>query len=204
MKVYKVVQGTGDWYQARSGIPTASMFGSLITPKTLKPAKTDYAMQLAAERLAGWDADDWVGNEHTEHGKNSENDAIKEYEDITGLKVDTVGFITPDCGSYGGSPDGLVGDDGLIEIKSLMAKNMVKTYMEWVETKDCPTAYKMQIQGYLMITGREWCDLTLYHPKLETKIIRIEPDLEIHKLLKEQIEIVIQERDKIVAEMAGF
>lgn len=204
MKVHKIVQGTSDWFQIRSGIPTASMFGSLITPKTLKPAKTDYAHQLAAERLAGWDADDWVGNVHTDHGKESELFAIKDYEDATNQKVEQVGFITPDCGTYGGSPDGLVGDDGIIEIKSLLAKNMIKTYMEWVGTKECPVLYKMQIQGYLMITGRAWCDLVLYHPKLEAKIIRILPDLEIHELLKQQIEIVINERDKIVAEMAGF
>lgn len=170
-------------------------------------AQTDYAEVLAAESLGGWDVDNWLPDMetiHTKHGKESELHAIKHYQDETDKNCFQVGFVTDDNENYGCSPDQFVDSDGLLEIKSPLAKNLIKYWMEYKETGQCPKDFKLQIQGQLMITEREWCDLILYHPVIEPKIIRVLPDLFIHKKLKEAIGDLISRRDFIISEMAGF
>ena len=204
MIIHDVAQNTESWFMLRAGKPTASMFGQVLTPKTSKPSTTDYPFQLAAEILAGYDCDEWLGNAHTDHGHEAEMHAAKEYMDLTGVEPIPVGFVTDDAETIGCSPDRLVGDNGLLEIKSLMAKNIIKIYSEYLETKLCPSEYKMQIQGQLMITERDWCDLVLYHPRLSLKVIRVLPDVELHEKLKDQLQVIINQRDKAVDIMADF
>lgn len=177
----------------------------------LKPnlvlASTDYAEELAAEYLGGYRVDSWLpdlDNVHMAHGHESELHAIKFYEDETGNKCKQVGFVTDDAETYGCSPDQFVNDDGLLEIKSPLAKNVIKYWMEHKETGDCPKDFKLQIQGQIMITGREWCDLVLYHPNIQSKIIRVMPDLVIHAKLRKTISELLKQRDAMVSEMAGF
>lgn len=177
-----------------------------LTPN-LVLASTDYAEELAAEYLGGYKVDEWLpdlDNIHMTHGHESELYATKFYEDETGNECEQVGFVTDDAETYGCSPDRLVGDYGLLEIKSPLAKNVIKYWMEHKETGECPKDFKLQIQGQIMITGREWCDLVLYHPNIQSKIIRVMPDLVIHAKLKETIAELLKNRDAMVSEMAGF
>ena len=174
-----------------------------ISPNLILP-KTDYAFQLAAEILAGYDADEWLGNASTEHGHDAEMFARKAYLDITGVEPQQVGFITNDAETMGCSPDALVDDNGLLEIKAPTAKKVIQIYYEWLETQDCPPDYKMQIQGQLMITERSWCDLVLYHPRLDLKVIRVLPDLVLHEKLKTQIDVIIAKRDQIIDSVSEF
>ena len=204
MIVHNCEQNSYEWFQIKAGIISASNFDKILTPKTLKPSSNDIWAQLACEVICGDNPDPWEGNSHMEHGKDAEEKAVKFYEDETGLECEKVSFITDDAKTMGCSPDRLVGDDGLIEIKSPKAKNMMKSFLEAKETNECPTEYRLQIQGQLMITGREWCDLVLYHPLLGIKVFRVYPDFEIHEKLKDAIEIVNQKRDEAVLIMTGI
>ena len=204
MIIHNVVQNSAEWFELRKGKPTASMFSNLVTPKTLKPSKSDYHIQLATETLLGFDPDEWVGNADTDHGHDAELHATKAYQDKTGLLCEPVGFVTDDNELYGCSPDRLVGSDGILEIKSPRAKNVIKYWMEYVETNECPADFKIQVQGQLMITERDWCDLTLYHPNLPLKVVRVIPNKEIHSVLLEQIHKVMQKRDATIQEMVDF
>ena len=204
MRIHNVVQGSESWFSARCGLPTASCFDQILTPKTLKPAKTDYPYKLAAEILAGYDCDEWLGNNATEHGHDSEMFAKKAYFDLTGIEPKDVGFVTNDSGTIGCSPDALAGASGLVEIKSIMAKKVIKIWDEYIQDGTLPTEYKLQIAGQLMITQRSWCDLLLYHPKLDLKVIRFVPDMEIIDKLYDQIDVIIAKRDQIIDSVSEF
>lgn len=190
-------QRSHEWYLVRSGIPTASEFGKLLTEKTLKPPKSDdYAYQLACEHLVKGPVDSWNGNEATEHGIEAEQDALEAYHAATGYETSGIGFVTNDDKTAGCSPDKFVGEEGLLEIKSLYAKNFMKAYNEAKRSGECPTEYRLQVQGQLMICERKWCDLFFFHPLLPPKIIRVKPDLEIHEKLKAAIAAIIIKRDE--------
>ena len=202
MLIHDLEQRSVEWYEVRRGLPTASNFDQILTKKTLVPCKNGFHYMLAAEILCGSNSDPWAGNNTTDHGLESENDAIKEYEALIGAGTKAVGFVTDDAKTMGCSPDRFAGDDGMLEIKSPMAKNMVQTFCE--SGGECPTDYRLQIQGQLMICERQWCDLALYHPAMELKIIRVMPDLDIHAKLKEQIKAVSRMRDDAVLTMSGI
>lgn len=165
---------------------------------------TDIAAQLAAEILANTDPDPWEGNSHMEHGKDAEDEAIRLYEAETGAKCKKVGFITNDEKTAGCSPDRLVGDDGLAEVKSPKAKNMIKYYTEYLETGKCPADFYLQIQGQLKFSERMWCDLVIFHWAIGIKIIRVFPDLNAHEKIDDAISFVNQLRDEYVVKMSGI
>ena len=199
MIIHDCLQRSPEWYAARCGIPTASRFSSLLTPKTLKPAKSAYAFELAYEKITGNAADDWPGNEDTERGIESEGLAKDAYEFLTGNTCSGIGFVTNDEATAGCSPDMLVGDDGLLEIKAPRGPKAVQLYCEYVLAGHAiPAEYHLQIQGQLMICEKKWCDLVIFHQDLEPKIIRVLPDQEIHRLLREQITVILADRDKCV------
>ena len=158
-----------------------------------------YAYELAAEAFVGDLVDPWLGNIHTEHGIEVEAFALDCYEMHESVTVEQVGFVTDDAQSYGCSPDGLVSDDGMVEIKGLLGKNHIAKIMEHHETEQCPKDYYLQIQGQLFVCEREWCDLILCHDLLPMKTIRVLPDKEIHEKLADQIAEVIKKRDAAIA-----
>lgn len=219
MRIHEeVLQRSPEWYALRCGIPTASEFSSLLTPKTLKPAKSNYAHRLAFEEITGLPSDEWSGNEHTERGIEAEQGAIEAYQLITDNVCKSVGFVTNEdtetgeVATAGCSPDQLVNDDGLLEIKAPLGPKIVEIFVDWMENGPS-SDFKMQLQGQMMICKRKWCDLILFHQPykfdgstaelaakhlLEPKIIRVEPDYEIWDKLQVQIDAVIQRRDEIV------
>jgi predicted phage-related endonuclease len=204
MIIHDFDQNSPEWYDARMGIPTASAFNKLLTPARLQPAKSDYAFELAVQIICGVNPDPWLGNNATEHGHDSEDAAAKLYEVESGTIVKKVGFVTDDENTYGCSPDRLVGESGLLEIKSLKAEKILAIWWEHQQTGKFPSEYFLQCQGQMMITGREWCDLCLYHPSLGIKTIRTTPDLEVFEKLQEQIRAVSALRDSIVEAWTGF
>lgn len=200
MIAHEVEQGSPEWHALRAGKPTASEFGKLVTPKgAASTSLPDYAATLAAEAYAGEPVDAWEGNRHTERGKELEAEAIALYELSRGVDVERIGFVTDDKGLYGCSPDGLVGKDGMVETKCLMAKNHVKAIIYYQKNGCCPTDYVQQVQGQMMICGRKWADLVFYHPILPLLVIRQHPDPIIIGRLAEQLTKVIAERDTILA-----
>jgi len=135
MKVYYFQPGGEEWSLARAGIPTASEFKNLVTINCKESkAIDDYSIVLAAEKFSGRDIDSFGGNRATERGQELEPDAIAFYEMKYQVVVDSVGFITNDLKTYGCSPDGLVGDNGSIEVKCKIAKEHIKVLLNFNKT----------------------------------------------------------------------
>ena len=170
-------QGTPEWLQARAGILTASTIGQLITTKTIKPAMNDRSrglcQTLIAERITGH-VEPVHPNRAMARGTLLEPEARRIYSEQTGQDVDEVGFARLDTDTYtlGSSPDGLVGETGGIEIKSPSAKVHVSTVLSGA----IPDYNRAQVQAFLHVTGREWCDFISYYPGEPLFIIRDYPD----------------------------
>jgi hypothetical protein len=170
-----VVQGTEEWFAQRRGQMTASVVGKLLTP-TLKVADNDTARgitaTLAAERIAGW-TEDAYANADMQRGTDSEPYARDEYSGLYQQAVEC-GFLlrVEDDWSLGYSPDGLVGDDGLVEIKSPRAKTHVLTTL----ADRVPGHYMAQCQAGLLVSGRAWIDWVSYCGGLPLYVKRVHPD----------------------------
>ena len=170
-------QGTPEWLEARAGILTASTIGQLITAKTIKPAMNDRSrglcQTLIAERITGH-VEPVHPNRAMTRGTLLEPEARRIYAAQTGQDVDEVGFARLDTDTYtlGSSPDGLVGETGGIEIKSPSAKVHVSTVLSCA----IPDYNRAQVQAFLHVTGREWCDFISYLPGEPLFIIRDFPD----------------------------
>ena len=172
MKMHNdIIQGSDEWLQLRSGIPTASSFDKIITPTGKQSAQADgYANLLIAELITGKPEEIWRGNMWSERGKVLEPDAVLLYEMQTDRKTDIVGFVTR--AGMGCSPDRLIGDDGLLEIKSPAPH----THVEYLLKNTIDPGYIPQVQGQMYVTGRKWVDWYSYYPELPPVIIRVERD----------------------------
>lgn len=198
--IHEMMQRSKAWYDIRLGLVTASRADSLITKATLKQSTGIklYSAKLAGELFSG-EPDDWDGNNITAHGIEVEDQATIDYQMETGNLVYLAGFIADakgDKATCGCSPDGLVDDDGMIEIKAQYTQGHVADIVEHASTGECPTDYRLQIQMQLLIAERKWCDLVLYHPHLPMKIIRVLPDLEIHEKMKAAIALTMEKRNE--------
>lgn len=171
MIIHDFEQGTEEWHQARLGIPTASEFSKILTGTgKISTQKEGYIKSLLVERITGKTAG-FEGNSFTDRGHEIEPEARAFYEMKSSDEVTEVGFCTDKKEQYGASPDALVGDDGLLEIKSTIAT----THIGYLENPEkLPAAYVSQIQGQLLVTGRKWCDFLAYHPDLPAVIIRVD------------------------------
>lgn len=153
-----VQQNTEAWQELRCGKVTASNFGCIMANEGKAfgdPAKR-YALQIALEIANGKKADVGFSNDHTERGHEQEPIARMLYEQENFLDVGNGGFF--DCGDYGDSPDGLVDDNGVIEIKSVIAPTHYATLLRG----SFDPAYRWQLIGHLDCTGREWVDFISY------------------------------------------
>jgi hypothetical protein len=157
-KFHDVEQNSDAWQALRLGKATASQFGCFMANYGKdfgEPAKR-YALQIALERLTGKKAEHGFSNEHTERGHEQEPVARMLYAEEHFCDVDNGGFF--DCGQYGDSPDGLVAEDGVIEIKSVLAPVHYAT----MQRGGYDPAYKWQLVGHLDCTGRAWVDFVSY------------------------------------------
>lgn len=204
MKTFDVDQRSDAWYALRVGKPTASEFSRIVTSKGEESkSRYGYAMTLAAELYAGQRVDAWEGNGHTERGRQLEAEALARYEFETDRQVVPVGFVTDDAEACGCSPDGLVGEDGLVEIKALKAERHIEAILYYRKHGHCQPDYVQQTQGQLWITGRRWADLVFYHPQLPLLIIRQEPILPVVAGLVAGTKALIAERDSVLAVLKG-
>jgi exodeoxyribonuclease (lambda-induced) len=172
MKFIECPQGTPEWHAARCGKITASCFADAVSRCQKKSSARDvgdptavaerYAADLAIERISGQMHGEppkaWV----LERGHKMEAAARMHYEARTGSFVTEAGICVTDDGIFGYSTDGLVDDDGLIEVKSPI--DSAKILAMW-STEDT-SEYDHQMQGGMWITGRKWCDFIMYVPDL--------------------------------------
>jgi hypothetical protein len=169
--IHDVVQGSLEWMATRLGIPTASRYDELLTPKTRKPAaaRHKYRAELVAEWLIGqpleWGSTIWM-----ERGTEMEDEARSYYQLQADVEVQRTGFISRADGLTGGSPDGLVGADGGLEIKCPGALQHVR-YLLGEDPE-----YVGQVQGYMYLTDRAWWDVISYNPALPPVIHRVHRD----------------------------
>jgi YqaJ-like viral recombinase domain len=197
MIIHNHEQGSGDWYRARMGIPTASNFNKIVTPTgKLSLSANEYIYSMIAELVLNEPQESLQGIYYMDRGRELEDDARRLYcFENEELKVEQVGFITTDDGEIGCSPDSLVGDDGLLEIKCPAPTTHVSY---WFEKFD--DIYKPQVQGQLMVTGRNWCDWFSYHPKMPSVPVRIFRDEKYIALLQDALGGFVKRKKELLAE----
>jgi len=192
MKVLTCEQRSEEWFAAHD-IPTASLFKKIITTSgTPSRSAMDYMFTLAAQRITGI-------YEETYHSRAMDEGTVREdtsrlvYSMIHEVEVEQVGFCLADNGRWGCSPDGLVGEDGLVEFKNPTGKIAIKRLLKGELPTDCFT----QVQGQLFVTERIWCDFVSYYPGLPTFILRVERDEEFIEALHQELITFCDELDAI-------
>ncbi|NJC06546.1 putative phage-related endonuclease [Sphingomonas kaistensis] len=174
----EMVQGSDEWHQARCGLLTASELDRIITPslKIASNAKERaHCWELAAQRITNYVEPTYISDAML-RGHNDEYRARELYSEKF-APVTECGFVTNARWGFtlGCSPDGLVGDEGMIECKSRGQKFQVQTLVDWHERRVIPEDFVLQVQGQLLITGRKWCDLVSYSGGLPMITMRVEP-----------------------------
>ena len=161
MRIIDCKQGEADWFAARCGVASASRFGAIMaTIKSGEAAeRRNYRTDLVVERLTGRPLDGFT-TAAMKQGIEREPFARMAYEAHTGNIVQEVGFCRLDDMDAGGSPDGLIGDDGGLEIKCPERSAHLRYLQQDME----PPEYTWQIQGGLWVTGRQWWDFVSYNP----------------------------------------
>ncbi len=177
MITHNVVQGTREWLSLRAGIPTASEFGRILTAKrlNLSEAAETYMHELLAERILHEPLTKAV-TMWMQRGSEHEAEAVAYYEMARGVETQVVGFCTNDAGTIGASPDRLVGEDGLLEIK-VPSPAIHVGYL--LNSKGAGDEYRIQTQGQLWITGRQWVDIMSYNLGMPEALVRFHRDEEV-------------------------
>lgn len=157
-KWHDVEQNSEEWENLRLGKITSSNFNIIMASygKAFGEPAKKYALKLALERIKNSKSEYNYSNAHMERGHEQEPIARMLYEDLYFTEVTNGGFF--DCGFYGDSPDGLVGNDGVIEIKSVIDN----THHANLKRGAIDPSYKWQVIGHLDCSGREWCDFISY------------------------------------------
>jgi len=183
MQVLNLEQGTIEWFDARKGIPTASCFSKIVTSAKCEKSKTSktYMYELIAEKLGA--SNESFSNNWTDRGNELEDMARSTFAFITDTEIVEVGMIKTDCGKIGCSPDGLIGEDGGIEIKCPKASTHIKYLLDGI----LPLEYKMQVMGSLMVSERKYWYFMSYHPELKPFILKVERDEEFISKMRAHI-----------------
>ena len=202
-----IEQRSEAWFSARLGLCTASKFRAVISKlKSGKPAQAriDYAIELVTERLSGQPCPHFT-TAAMQWGIDQEPGARIEYEFKKGIEVLETGFMRHPSLMAGASPDGLIGEDGLIEIKCPSSVNHVSTCLNGMSDD-----HVAQVQGQLWITGRAWTDFASYDPRmpkgLQLYVQRVERDdifianldFEVRQFLDEVADLESQLREKAI------
>lgn len=194
MITLEIEQGTQEWMDARAGIPTASNFDKIVTADG-KPSKQreKYMYTLAAERIVG-KATESYQNDAMARGVEMEAEARALYEILTDRSVVEVGLCYKDEKRLiAASPDGLVGEDGGIEIKCPLSY----THVGYLLDGKLPSEYFQQVQGQLYVTGRKWVDFMSYFPGLRPLLVRVERDEKFITALDIELQVFLKQLDEI-------
>jgi len=200
-----IVQGTDEWKQSRVGIVTASRFADVMTKiKTGESAtRYNYKAEIIAERLTGKPTESFVSFA-MQWGTDHEPEARTIYETIHELKVEETGLVKHPQIEAGASPDGLVGKDGLIEIKCPNTATHITTLIKG----EAPKYYMSQMQGQMWITGRNWCDFISYDTRLNDKLayfcIRVPRDDDFIAELEDEVDKFLKDVDTVIKQLEAI
>jgi len=203
----QVEQRSNDWFTARLGKATASrIVDAMATLKTGKPAATreNYAAQLVAERLAGARADSFT-NAAMQWGVDMEPEARAAYAEHIGDQPVEIGFIDhPTIPMSGASPDGLVGFDGMLEIKC----PNTATHIATLRGAPIDRKYVLQTQWQMACAERDWCDFVSYDPRMpeamRLHVRRVPRDNELISEIEKAVTAFLAEIDETVAELSAL
>ena len=185
----EVIQRSDEWFLARRGRFTASSVKNILMAPSTKGYQ-DEVKRVVFERITGLSPDSFE-SEWMTRGKEMESEAINHYQATTFNVVEPCGFFTYEEW-MGASPDGLIGEDGLIEVKCPKYSTMI----DYLLSGKVPKDYYAQIQMQLLCTGRKWCDFVAYHPGLRLLIISVERD---EAFISHMIETVSDAVDKVIS-----
>lgn len=190
MRMIECVQGDELWMRSRLGVPTASEFDKICTPTgKLSASCSKYLARLCAEWYLGESLSDFNSG-FMERGTGMEVDAARWYEFDRDCVTVPCGLCLRADGKVGASPDRLVGDEGLLEVKCPSAENHMLLLLGGLGND-----YRVQCQGQLWITQRKWVDLLAYHPVMPRTVVRIERDEKFIELLADSLELFIARLD---------
>lgn len=204
MKVITAEQGSSEWLAARAGKVTASMISNVLAkPETA--AFRDYQAQIVAELLTGKPQGSDFTNAAMEFGTENEPFARSAYEVSRGIMVDEVGLVLhPTIDRAGASPDGLVGSDGLVEIKC----PKVATHLAYICAGVVPTKYKNQMLFQMICAERAWCDFVSFRPDLpehlQLFVIRFQRDETKIKELTIAVNAFLAQVDEMLTKLKGI
>lgn len=196
-------QGTEEWFTIRIGKVTASRVADVIakTKTGYSASRDNYMAQLVCERLTGQKGESFT-NAAMQHGTDTEPLARASYEALKDVLVDEVGFVPhPSIIMAGASPDGLVGTDGLLEIKCPNTATHIETLM----SKTVPGKYNTQMQFQMACTGRQWCDFVSFDNRLPEQfqlfVKRVPRDDEFIKQMEDEVVKFLNELDIKIAQL---
>lgn len=183
MKIHPAGQHSVEWLEARAGIPTASEFSALVTDKLeLRKWSTEMPNTYLAKKLA----ERWCGPLPgagkvfaTDQGEMLEGEAKPWYEFEFGEEITSVGLCTTDDGRIGCSPDGLLGEEGGVEIKC----PETPTHVKYLLAGEVPTEYLAQVHGSMLVTGRPWWKFVSYRRRMPALVKLVERDEHIQEIL---------------------
>lgn len=200
LQIFNCEQGSESWFAARAGIPTASEFDTVMAKgKGGGESKTrrTYMLKLIGERLTQqpmWS----YSNEHMERGKVMEEEARNLYSMVADLEPVQVGFLRR--GDAGCSPDSLVGNDGMLEIKT----KLPHLQLDCILYDEFPSEHRAQCQGQLWIAQREWVDFVSYWPGLPLFSKRVFRDEDYIERLAEAVRAFNAEMDEVIAKVRQY
>jgi hypothetical protein len=181
-----VTQYSEAYDRLKLGIPTSSHFHKIITPQA-KPSKQwrEFACVLIAERILQRKIE-FYNSPAMERGLIVEAEAADWYEFDQDVTVHRVGFITDDDHTVGCSPDRLIGDEGLLEIKAPLPHTQVEYWISGQVSE----RFRPQLQGQLYVSRRSWVDIVCWHDVLPNVVMRVEPDERFIKTLDRELQIL--------------
>lgn len=188
-------QRSDEWFAARLGCVTASRTADVMakTKSGYSASRANYMAQLITERLTGR-ASEGFSSAAMQWGTDTEPQARAAYELMTGRDVVEVGFIHhPTIDGFGASPDGLVGDNGLIETKC----PNTATHIETLLAEKVPSKYIIQMHVQMICTGRDWCDFVSFDPRLPGDMAfwmqRVQRDPDLCKEIETEVATFLQD-----------
>ena len=195
-------QRSPEWYAVRLGKVTGSQVSAVLAKRD-SATRANYLSELVVERLTGQQAEFFM-NDAMQHGIDTEPEARMAYEAHKGVLVDEIGFVNHVViSNFGCSPDGLVGLDGLIEIKCPNSK----THIDTVLSKKAPTKYIPQMMAQMACTGRKWCDFVSFDPRLpedlQLFVVRVDRDDQYIANLEKEVSAFLAEVDETLIKLKG-
>lgn len=198
-------QGTAEWLAIRLGKATASRVADIVakTKTGVAASRKNYAAELVAERLTGVPTERFISPAMM-HGTDTEAEARDAYRQHALVEVAECGFVDhPTVPMSGASPDGLIGDDGLLELKC----PNTATHIETLLGKAAPSKYVTQMMWQMACTGRAWCDFASYDPRLPDEmrlfVIRLHRDDKMIAELEAEVAAFLAEVETTVERLSS-